>query len=272
MIPKWYLYLIYKMSIPWVYIWSDEYRVFHEYFHNTMREFEFRLVPFQTEVQTDNTGQWNFLKLKVLLDTLEGGLQTDNTGQWNFLKLKVLLDTLEGGLQTNSNQYIVFSDIDGIVKKDIYKAIKTYIDANDTMVFLQEDDKINTGFMLLKVCPEVIDFWLRIQKKMNETPENHHVYLNELIKEYKGKWTSFHPQKFTCTTTWDQTTDFSFLLPISSGLGKDLDFAEKLFVSAQHIDIQPYMKYVPESIYPSIYRFQELLYESHQEIKAAPNS
>ena len=45
---------------------------------------------------------------------------------------------------------------------------------------------------------------------------------------------------------------------------EEFNMAEKIFSTAQHIDIQSYMQYVKEDIIPYIYKFQELLYKSHQ--------
>jgi hypothetical protein len=56
--------------------------------------------------------------------------------------------------------------------------------------------------------------------------------------------------------------------PLSSSLGKEFDFAEKIFITAQHIDIEEYMKYVDPDIIPYIYKFQEILFKSHQLAKS----
>jgi hypothetical protein len=50
-------------------------------------------------------------------------------------------------------------------------------------------------------------------------------------------------------------------------LGKEFDFAEKIFTMAQHIDLQEYMNLVPEEVTPFIYKIQELLFLSYQEMQ-----
>jgi hypothetical protein len=62
-------------------------------------------------------------------------------------------------------------------------------------------------------------------------------------------------------------SEFNILVLISSGFGKEFDFAEKIFTMAQHIELQPYMQYVPENVIPFIYKIQELIFLTHKEMK-----
>ena len=167
-------------------------------------------------------------------------------------------DFIYRALEKSEHPYIIVSKGDLIVKPGIFKNLKEYIDANVTMVFLQEDGQISSSFMLLKVCPEVIEFW-RLQKE--ET-------LHE-IKQYTGKWLLLDNQVFTTSDTWNMAKPYLLMKLKASGLGSQMDFAEKIFNAAQNLDIEPFMKYVPEEIIPFIYKFQEILYLSHQEAKSA---
>ena len=78
-------------------------------------------------------------------------------------------------------------------------------------------------------------------------------------------------QKFSkkCLTTdnWDKISKFAFLQLVSNNYGKEFDFAEKIFIMAQHIEFQEYMQYVPEDIVPFIYKIQELLFLTHRQMK-----
>jgi hypothetical protein len=93
-------------------------------------------------------------------------------------------------------------------------------------------------------------------------------HVNDLILTYGGKWTKFDSQIFTCSNIWNGSKEFSIMQPLSSCLGKEFDFAEKIFVTAQHIEIEEYMKYVPEDIIPFIYKFQEIIFKSYKESAA----
>ena len=126
--------------------------------------------------------------------------------------------------------------------------------------------------MLMKVCPEVVDFWNSVKNNILYKPGLDQDYVNSLILLYKSTWTKFNNQQFTCSNTWDGTSDFSVLHALSSCLGKEYDLVEKVFEIAQHIDMNDYMKYFPPDLIPYIYKFQEILMESHQEISSAVNS
>jgi len=236
------------MPIPWFYMWSEKYQFFHELLQDHMKEHEFTLMPIHIP--------------QSYFD--ENLYKTEKTHPWNGCTLKI--DLLIERLETTDAPYILFTDIDIIAKSNIYNNMKRHIENNDTMVFLDEGTHLNIGFILLKVCPDVINFWKKVKLAMIETPGHDQKYVNDLIKDYKGSWTKFDGQLFTCSNTWNQTAEFSVLQPLSSCLGKEFDFAEKIFTTAQHLDVQAYMKYVPEIMIPFIYKIQELIYLSHKEM------
>ena len=230
-------------------MWSEKYRFFHELFLDSMKEPEFTVCPIHIDQSYFDNNLY----------------QTKGTHSWNGCSLKI--DLLIERLKTATSSYILFTDIDIIAKCDIYKNLKIHIDNEDTMVFLQEGSdegtKFNIGFILLKVCPEVIEFWNLVKTKMNETPGHDQTYANDLIKDYKSKWARFDNQNFTCSNIW-KGQPFSIIQPLSSCLGKEFDFAEKIYFTNQVCNIQDYVKYIPQDIIPFIYKFQELINNYHK--------
>lgn len=209
------------MPIPWYYTWSD--RFFHEVLQHSMKDSAFTLVSIQ------NVGRLPYSKIA-------------NT------------------LENSDKSHIVYSDSDIIIKSDVYTNLKPHIDSGTTMLFLEDDSKPSSSFMVLKVCPEVIDFF----KKLDETTSIH-----DLIKEYKGTWALLDKQLFTSSTVWNMKNDFVIMKPLTSNLGKEFDFAEKIFTMGQHLNLDPCMQFVSEEIIQYIYKFQEILYLSHQEVRTA---
>lgn len=234
------------MLVPWYYMWSDNYRFFHELFRDSMKEPEFIVNPIYINQSFFDKNLY----------------QTEGCHSWNGCTLKI--DLLIERLETSSHPYILFTDIDIIAKNNIYKNLKHHMDNDVDMVFLQEGEHLNIGFLLLKVCKGVIDFWKLVKSKMLESPGHDQKYVNDLINTYTGKWAKLDQQLFTCSSLWNGTTEFSIMQTLSTCLGKEFDFAEKVFYTAQQVDIQDYMKYVPENIIPYIYKFQELLYLFHK--------
>jgi len=188
----------------------------------------------------------------VLQDTLK---EFDLTPiQSDVTSLRERADLIVTSLKSTTAPYIVFSTSDIIVKSNFIKELS---DITDDMIFLDgPKGTFQPGVLYLKNTPDVQEFWKSITT------------IEESILDFKGKWSKFS-KKCVSTDTWDKMAEFSILHLISSGFGKEFDFAEKIFTMAQHIELQPYMKHVPEEIIPFIYKIQELLFLTHKEMKKA---
>jgi hypothetical protein len=237
------------MTIPWYYMWSDNYRFFHEILKDSMKEPEFALKPIEI-------AQSRFDKELYKV-------QGKHHWEGSCIKIDLLLDKLHEAADAKES-YILFTDVDIIVKPGVYESLKSHMDSNYDMVFLKEGTQLNIGFLLLKNSKVVIDFWKSIRRMMVEKEGWDQGYVNESIQSFTGSYTTFDDQVFTCSNTWNRTKDFAVLQVLCSCLGKEFNMAEKIFSSAQYIDVQPYMQYVKEDIIPYIYKFQEILYKSHQ--------
>ena len=240
------------MALSWYYMWSDNYRFFHEIVKNSMKDPEITLKPIEVA--------------QSLFDKELYKVEGKHHWEGSLIKVDLLLDRLNEAL-ANSESHILFTDVDLIVKPGVYKAVKPYIDQEYDMVFLKEGEQLNIGFLLLKTTPRVVDFWKGIRAKMMEKEGWDQGYVNQEIHNFSGSYTTFHDQLFTCSNTWDSKTEYVIMQVLCSCLGKEFNMAEKIFSMAQNIDIQPYMQYVKEDIIPYIYKFQEYLYESHRQAK-----
>jgi hypothetical protein len=148
--------------------------------------------------------------------------------------------------------YIIFSVSDIIVKPEFSSEISSL---EHDMVFLEgPKGESQTSLMYLKNSSDVIEFW------------NSVTTLEESLNSFKGSWGKFSKKCLT-TDNWDKISKFAFLQLVSNNYGKEFDFAEKIFIMAQHIEFQEYMQYVPEDIVPFIYKIQELLFLTHRQMK-----
>lgn len=233
--------------IPWYYMWSQLYGFFHHLLQDTMKEQTLKLQPI-------------FLDQSVF----DRELYKIDGHAWLgcSIKIDLLLERLK---MENQAPYIIFSDIDILVKPGIYEKLQPYMDKGITMTFLKEGEHLNIGFILLKVCPEVIAFWELVKARMVEDPQHDQKYVNQMIGEYPGTWTTLDKKDFVCSNEWDGVSPYTVYQPLCSNLGKEFNVAEKLFYVAQlGVDMEPYMKYVPGEIIPYIYKFQEIVARSHQ--------
>ena len=235
-------------------MWSEKYAFFHHILNGTMVEADLKLEPIFIE-------QSYFDKA---LHTKEG----EHAWSGCSLKIDLLLDQLKKA----SSPYILFTDVDLIVKPGIHEKLVPFMESETSMVFLKEGEHLNIGFILLKVCPEVISFWELVKAKMIEEPKHDQTYVNDLIGGYPGTWATFDNQTFACSNTWNGKSAFVVMQPLTSNLGKEMDFAEKIFYSAQYMDVQPYMQYVHPDVIPFIYKFQEILMEAQKAMRPASRS
>jgi len=160
-------------------------------------------------------------------------------------------------LNKSSEPAIIFSVSDIIVKPAFLSEVSNI---RDEMVFIAgPTGELQTELLYLKNNTDVLEFW-------NTVATSDVSKLTELVKGFKGQWSKFS-RKCQTTETWDKISEFNVLVLISSGFGKEFDFAEKLFTMAQHIELQPYMQDVPENVVPFIYKIQELLFLTHKQMK-----
>jgi len=228
-------------------MWSQKYAFFHHMLQNDMKDSELTLEPIFIEQ--------SFFDAKLH--------QKEGDHAWSGCSMKI--DLLIDKLKAAKEPYILFTDVDVVVKPGIYTKLKDHMDKGDTMVFLKEGEHLNIGFVLLKVCSEVLDFWELVKATIDDKGGHDQAHVNDLIKGYPATWTTFD-RLFCCSNTWDGGP-FLVIQPLCSNLGKEFNFAEKVFYAAQYTNVETYMKYVPEDIVPFIYRFQEILIRSHQQAK-----
>jgi hypothetical protein len=164
-------------------------------------------------------------------------------------KASLILDSLKN----TSAPYIIFSDSDIIVKPSI---LYEFVKLSDDIVFLEgSNGSLQTGIMRIRNTLEVIEFWQTLTT------------LEESLQKFPGTYSKF-PGGFVTSDTWDRFSEFYVLKVIPTNLGKEFDFAEKIFTMAQHIELQDYMKYVPDEVTPFIYKIQELLFLSYKEMQS----
>jgi hypothetical protein len=242
------------MLIPWYYMWSENYLFFRELLKDSIHEENFIIK-----------------EIYILQEKFDAELyKVEDKHFWDgsLLKVDAILNSLLEA-KHNSNEYILFTDIDIIVKPGLYSVLEKYIDDKYDIVFFKEERDLNIGFMLLHVADSVITFWQTIREKMLKQGGLDQAHVNELIHTFPGKYTAFNQDLIACNNTWDGSSDFIVMQLLCSCLGKEFNMAEKIFNAAQYKNIEPYMKFVPDNIIPFIYKFQEILYHSYKEAKTA---
>ena len=234
--------------LPWFYMWSQKYELFHRLLVDTVT----------------STSEPNITLKPLFIDQAVFDAELDQTKAHPWIgcarKVVLLLEHLKG----SKEPYILFTDIDIVVKGSVYEKLAPHMESETSMVFLKEGEHCNIGVCLLRCCPEVISFWEIVLAHMQASEKVHdQAIVNSLLPGYPGSWCTFSTKDFACSNTWDGSP-FVMFQPLSSRMGPELDFAEKIFYSAQFVNLQDYMKYVPEEIIPFIYKFQDYLLERNK--------
>ena len=180
-------------------MWSEKYQIFHEIMKDIQSEFEMHPIHIPQSRFDDELYK--------------------QAGEYfwygSLIKVETVIDSIVESM-ANSTQYLLFTDIDIIVKPGVNDALKPYIDANNDMVFLKEGSHTNIGFILLKATDNVLNFWKMIRSMMIEKTGLDQTYVNQMLESYLGKWTHFDNQVFACSNTWNGT--------ILSGQTQGIDF------------------------------------------------
>jgi len=218
------------MPIPWYYIWSENYRIFHEIMQDSIKYPEFELIP-----------------IEIPQSRFDSELYNDkNKHFWykSLIKVDTILDCLKKGHE-ESNPYILFTDIDIIVRENIYNNVKGFMDKSVDMVFMKEGSIMNIGFMLLRVSDEVYNFWSLIRSKMIEKDGLDQMYVNECLLSYPRMYTHFDENDFILSNNWNvnNTPTYKVIQVLCSNPDKLCNMFEKTVSMCLLMDMRPYMKY-----------------------------
>ena len=245
-------------TVPWYYMWSEKYKFFYEIMKDTANQPEFELRPIHVPQERFDDELYK--------------AKGEHFWYGSLIKVDMVINSLVECVGKR-NPYLLFTDIDIIVKPGVYDALKPYIEADNDMVFFKEGPNTDIGFILLKVCESVIAFWKTVRSMMIEKSGLDQCYIQQMLESYPGKWTHFDSKLFASKNTWDGSKPYVMLQLTCSrvgedeGIEKEFNMAERVFLAAQHMEIESYMKYVTLDVIPFIYRFQEIYIRSHQQAK-----
>ena len=216
--------------------------MFYEILKDTMKEPELELRP-----------------IEIPQERFDAELYQHRNGEhfWHgsYIKVNAVIESLEKA----ETDYIIFSDIDIVVKPGIHGVCKQYMDEGYDMVYLRESNFCNIGFMLLRTSGKALEFWKSVRASMEAEMDLDQKYVNKLIANFDGKWAKFELRDMICMNEWDGESPVKIMQLLCSNLSKEYNMAEKVFYLAQQIELNEYMHYLNEDILPYIYSFQDIL-------------
>jgi len=220
------------MPIPWYYIWSHDYRIFHEIMQDSIKYPEFELSPIEVPQS----------RFDSELYSKEGS----HFWRGSCIKLNYIIESLKKAKE-ESKPYILFTDIDIVVRENIYNDVKGFMDKSMDMVFMKEGNGINFGFMFLRVCDEVIDFFIKVINNLKyiNTSFMDQECVNAELPSYPGKYTCFNENDFILSNNWNvnNTPTYKVIQVLCSNPDKLCNMLEKTVSMCLLMDMRPYAKY-----------------------------
>ena len=235
--------------IPWYYIWSPRYEIFHrmiQYAFTTKQElslnFNDRPIFYEQSFFTKN------------LSTKD----KEHPFQGCNAKVDLVLDCIEN----NMDKYFLFTDADIYIHSDKVKDMcQPFIDANKDMVFMKEENDdgsaVNIGFILIKGNEKTKQFWLDVQKCVAETKGHDQGICNNLLPLWNGTWDLFDRRKVCSSKTL--RGDFVIFQALCSCHGYIQDMAEKLANMAMLTNINPFLSLVEPEIIPHLIKLHNYI-------------
>jgi hypothetical protein len=233
-------------KLPWYYMWSPKFAVFHQIIQDTFDDPDIFLQPIFLE-------QEHFDKKLY---------QEQGQHHWKgcILKIDILLERLR--LTENAGHYIVFSDADMYAREGIGAKLLTYIEEGKDMYFLQESDtkkEVNIGLILLKCTEEVCSFWEQVKTTVLLDGSHDQTVANIQLSTTDLSW-GFLDQSCINSNMMNDINRHTFLYcqMLCSCRGYELDVAEKLYTYLFVISLEPYLHLIDPTIQAVIAKMAEM--------------
>lgn len=208
--------------IPWYYMWSPRYEVFHRVLQTQFHE--------STELSHHFSDRPLFFEQSFFSKEL-----TEEKGIHPFVGSSVKIELVLQALENNRGNYILFTDVDIIVLKEemLFEKLKPYMDNDYDMVYLSEDKAMssaNIGFCFLFANDRVIDFWKQVKQAMTSSSHDQGV-VNSLLPSFQGSWCLFDEQDFLLSNRLPKNSDTgdAVILQVLSEIGnRDIELLQKI--------------------------------------------
>jgi hypothetical protein len=237
--------------IPWYYIWSEKY----ELFHTTFQDITSRIFPKLRE-------QFAIRPLYIEQHEFSNKLSKDpQTHPFAGCNLKI--DALINCIEANMNRHFLFTDIDIIIRQPTLMEMLDPFKDHD-MVFMTEDTNskaVNIGFCYIKASSSTLDFWKTVQRLVKQEGGHDQDIANQLIKSSPHLKTGlFSPVDIISQKTCTADTNFKIIQILSSGGNSPhWQFIEKLYTIPMFIIMTPYNYLISEQDKNDVDAFKALV-------------
>lgn len=251
--------------IPWYYIWSEKYELFHTIFQdianivypNIRKEFQIRPI---------------YLEQNEFSKKLSKDIKVHP-----FAGCNIKIDALINCIEANIGHHFLFTDIDIIIRQpDIKEMVNPFL--SHDMAFMTEETNMklaNIGFCFIKATEDTLRFWKNIQKLVKETGGHDQTIVNETL-HYSNLKIGFFSDKHIISqkTCAADAQDFKVVQILSSGGNSSYwQYIEKLYTLPIFINLGQYQYLISDQEKHDIQKFTFLVNNSpnKQPTKSPPN-
>jgi hypothetical protein len=245
--------------IPWYYIWSEKY----ELFHTTFQDITSRIFPNLRE---------QFAIRPLYLEQSEfSNKLCKNPEMHPFAGCNLKIDALINCIEANMGNHFLFTDIDIVIRQPTIKEMLDPFKEHD-MVFMPEDKKsqeVNIGFCYIKASKDTLEFWKIVQQKVKQTGGHDQNIANQLLKTSPHLKTGlFSPVDIISQKTCTSDANFKIVQILSSGGNSShWQFIEKLYTIPMFIVMNPYKYLISEQDNKDVAEFSALIERGKREGK-----
>lgn len=233
--------------IPWYYMWTPNYEIFHRLIQESMDRFP--------RLRTDFCDRPIYYEQALFSKKL-----STDPGVHAFQGSNLKVDLMIQCIEQNMGEYFIFSDADiHIGSQKVKEMCDPFIaDGYDTVFMKEEGDKdnseVNIGFVLTKANEATLALWKDIQNRINLSGGHDQAIMSELLKTWSGKWGMFSCDHVVSNKTYSET--FIIFQFLSSTKGYVSDMSEKLYNMSKFYDIDHLLYLVKDEI---VYYINQIL-------------
>ena len=229
--------------IPWYYIWSPKYEVFHHILNTCI------------DMPNLFTNKNNFFRQEDFESLYTPG---QHFFAGNYLKFDFILNVLENTLD---NQHLILSDADLVVDnvKELYNYLQNFLDYD--LVGMKDDlttNTINIGVLFLKNSSKLRNFIKILRDEIKSTGKQDQQLLNKNIINSDLKYSLFDVPQMSQSNFGIDNVMKSFITQLlCSGDNYEDNLFEKLITASCLIDITPLRTLIPLKVYNSLIDFHK---------------
>ena len=206
--------------IPWYYMWTPNYEIFHRLIQESMDRFPCLRADF-----CDRPIFYEQALFNKKLST--------ETGTHSFLNSNLKVDLMIQCIEQNWGKYFIFSDADIFINSAKVKGMcLPFMELGYDSVFMSENydsPDVNIGFILTKANDATLGLWKTIQTHITQNGGHDQSIMNTILRDgWSGKWCMFDKSDVVSNKTY-RRSEFIIFQFLSSCNGYESDMAEKLF-------------------------------------------